>query len=72
MGKQCNIEIVVKRFKDQDQAIRKFIKKTKKEEIVRQVLDRRYFKSKSEKRNEIKRKIKKEKNKQKKLRKVIF
>jgi ribosomal protein S21 len=58
MSKPCNIEIIVKRFKNQDIAIKKFIKKTKKEEIVKEVLNRRYFKSKSSIKNEARRKIK--------------
>ena len=58
MRKKANIVVTPRRRETQDRMIRRFIKKCKKQGIVDEIKDRRYFKSNSEKKNEIKRKIK--------------
>ena len=59
--KPCNFEVYV-RHNDINRAIKQFIKKTKKSGIIHEVLDRRYYKSKSKLRREAKEKSKRQSN----------
>ena len=54
MRKKANIKVTPRRREPQDRMIKRFIKKCKKQGIVDEIKDRRYFKSNSEKKNEIK------------------
>tara|TARA_Y100001938_G_scaffold151137_1_gene246468 strand:+ start:6130 stop:6342 length:213 start_codon:yes stop_codon:yes gene_type:complete len=56
MKKTSNIKVTPRRKESQERMIKRFIKKCKKQGIIDEIKDRRYFKSNSEKRNEIKRK----------------
>ena len=56
MSKPSNITVKPRRKESQERMIKRFIKKCKKQGIVDEIKDRRFFKSNSEKRNEIKRK----------------
>ena len=56
MRKTSNIKVTPRRRETQDRMIKRFIKKCKKQGIVDEIKDRRYFKSNSEKRNERNRK----------------
>jgi ribosomal protein S21 len=56
MNKASNIKVTPRRNESSEKMIRRFIKKCKKEGIVDEVKDRRFFKSNSEKRNERNRK----------------
>ena len=56
MRKKANIKVTPRRREPQDRMIKRFIKKCKKQGIVDEIKDRRYFKSNSEKRNERNRK----------------
>ena len=56
MNKASNIKVTPRRNESSERMIRRFIKKCKKEGIVDEVKDRRFFKSNSEKRNERNRK----------------
>jgi ribosomal protein S21 len=59
MSKKSNITVKSRKNESQERMIKRFIKKCKKKGIIDEVKDRRYFKSNSQKRNEIKRKRKK-------------
>ena len=56
MSKPSNITVKPRRKESQERMIKRFIKKCKKQGIVDEIKDRRFFKSNSEKRNEVKRK----------------
>ncbi len=56
MSKASNIVVTPRRKESQERMIKRFIKKCKKQGIIDEIKDRRYFKSNSEKRNEVKRK----------------
>ena len=56
MRKKANIKVTPRRRETQDRMIKRFIKKCKKQGIVDEIKDRRYFKTNSEKRNERNRK----------------
>tara|TARA_B100000287_G_C20482748_1_gene721801 strand:+ start:139 stop:351 length:213 start_codon:yes stop_codon:yes gene_type:complete len=56
MSKPSNITVKPRRKESQERMIKRFIKKCKKQGIIDEIKDRRYFKSNSEKRNEVKRK----------------
>ncbi len=56
MSKPSNIKVTPRRKESQERMIKRFIKKCKKQGIIDEIKDRRYFKSNSEKRNEVKRK----------------
>jgi len=58
MSKKSNITVKSRKNESQERMIKRFIKKCKKKGIIDEVKDRRYFKSNSQKRNEIKRKRK--------------
>ena len=58
MSKASNIVVTPRRKESQERMIKRFIKKCKKQGIIDEIKDRRYFKSNSEKRNEVKRKRK--------------
>ena len=58
MKKKSNIVVTPRRKESQERMIKRFIKKCKKQGIIDEIKDRRYFKSNSEKRNEVKRKRK--------------
>ena len=58
MSKKSNITVKPRKNESQERMVKRFIKKCKKKGIVDEVKDRRYFKSNSQKRNEIKRKRK--------------
>tara|TARA_B100001113_G_scaffold109030_1_gene88328 strand:- start:148 stop:360 length:213 start_codon:yes stop_codon:yes gene_type:complete len=58
MKKKTNIKVTPRRKESQERMIKRFIKKCKKQGIIDEIKDRRYFKSNSEKRNELKRKRK--------------
>ena len=58
MSKASNITVKPRRKESQERMIKRFIKKCKKQGIIDEIKDRRYFKSNSEKRNEVKRKRK--------------
>ena len=58
MSKPSNITVKPRRKESQERMIKRFIKKCKKQGIIDEIKDRRYFKSNSEKRNEVKRKRK--------------
>ena len=58
MSKKNNITVKPRKNESQERMVKRFIKKCKKKGIVDEVKDRRYFKSNSQKRNEIKRKRK--------------
>jgi len=58
MAKKSNITVTPKRKESQERMIKRFIRTCKKKGIIDEVKDRRYFKSKAQKRNEIKRKRK--------------
>ena len=58
MKKKHNVHVKPRRNESAERMIKRFIKKCKKKGIIDEVKDRRYFKSNSEKRNEIKRKRK--------------
>tara|TARA_B100001250_G_C19671472_1_gene731658 strand:+ start:135 stop:347 length:213 start_codon:yes stop_codon:yes gene_type:complete len=58
MSKPSNIKVTPRRKESQERMIKRFIKKCKKQGIIDEIKDRRYFKSNSEKRNEVKRKRK--------------
>lgn len=58
MSKKSNITVKSRKNELQERIIKRFIKKCKKKGIIDEVKDRRYFKSNSQKRNEIKRKRK--------------
>ena len=58
MRKKANIKVTPRRRESQERMIKRFIKKCKKQGIIDEIKDRRYFKSNSEKKNEIKRKRK--------------
>ena len=53
-----NYSVRVRKKDNIDRVIKRFIKKCKKQGIIDEIKDRRYFKSNSEKKNEIKRKRK--------------
>ena len=57
--KPCNFEVYV-RHNDINRAIKQFTKKTKKSGIIQEILDRRYYKSKSKLRREAKKRFKKQ------------
>ncbi len=56
MSKTSNLTVKPRRKESQERMIERFIKKCKKLGIIDEVKDRRFFKSNSEKRNEVKRK----------------
>mgnify|MGYP001477751105 CR=1 len=56
MSKPSNLTVKPRRKESQERMIKRFIKKCKKLGIIDEVKDRRFFKSNSEKRNEVKRK----------------
>ena len=56
MGKNSNIILKAKKNEPAEKLIRRFIKKVKKEKIVEQVRDRKYYKKPSIKKKEKKRK----------------
>jgi len=56
MRKSGNIIIKARRNEPAERLIRRFIKKVKKEKIIEQVRDRKYYKKPSEKKKEKKRK----------------
>ena len=56
MSKASNIKVTPRRRESQERMIKRFIKKCKKQGIIDEIKDRRYFKSNSEKRNERNRK----------------
>lgn len=58
MSKKSNITVKPRRNESQERMVKRFIKKCKKRGIIDEVKERRYFKSNSEKRNEVKRKRK--------------
>ena len=58
MSKPSNITVKPRRKESQERMIKRLIKKCKKQGIIDEIKDRRYFKSNSEKRNEVKRKRK--------------
>ena len=58
MKKKTNIKVTPRRKESQERMIKRFIKKCKKQGIIDEIKDRRYFKSNSEKKNEVKRKRK--------------
>jgi ribosomal protein S21 len=58
MSKKSNITVKPRKNESQERMVKRFVKKCKKKGIIDEVKDRRYFKSKSQKRNEIKRKRK--------------
>ena len=58
MNKASNIIVTPRRKESQERMVKRFIKKCKKQGIIDEIKDRRYFKSNSEKRNEVKRKRK--------------
>ena len=55
MKKKTNIKVTPRRKESQERMIKRFIKKCKKQGIIDEIKDRRYFKSNSEKKNEVKR-----------------
>ncbi len=59
--KPCNFEVYV-RYNDINRAIKQFTKKTKKSGIIQEILDRRYYKSKSKLRREMKKRFKRKKS----------
>jgi ribosomal protein S21 len=58
MSKKSNITVKPRKNESQERMVKRFTRKCKKKGIVDEVKDRRYFKSNSQKRNEIKRKRK--------------
>ena len=56
MKKTSNIKVTPRRRESQERMVKRFIKKCKKQGIIDEIKDRRYFKSNSEKRNERNRK----------------
>jgi len=56
MSKKSNIIVKPRRNESQERMVKRFIKKCKKNGIIDEIKDRRYFKSNSEKRNERNRK----------------
>ena len=59
--KPCNFEVYV-RHNDINRAIKQFTKKTKKSGIIQEILDRRYYKSKSKLRREMKKRFKRKRS----------
>jgi ribosomal protein S21 len=51
MNKASNIKVTPRHKESQERMIKRFIKKCKKQGIIDEIKDRRYFKSNSEKRN---------------------
>lgn len=49
-----HIEVVSRRGEDTDRLIQRFIRKVKKEKIIEQILDRRYYEKPSVARNKLK------------------
>jgi ribosomal protein S21 len=58
MASKSNLTVTPKRKESAERMIKRFIKTCKKKGIIDEVNDRRFFKSKAQKRNEIKRKRK--------------
>tara|TARA_Y100000034_G_C6755003_1_gene335859 strand:- start:88 stop:294 length:207 start_codon:yes stop_codon:yes gene_type:complete len=54
MGKPVNIEVYPRRGERVEQTIRRFIRKTKKEKLIEQLRDLRYYEKPSVKKNKIK------------------
>ena len=54
MGRPVNIEIYPRRGESVENTIRRFVRKTKKEKLIEQLRDRRYYEKPSVKRNKIK------------------
>ena len=71
MSKKSNITVKPRKNESQERMVKRFVKKCKKKGIIDEVKDRRYFKSKSQKRNEIKRKRKRTLAKAKSIEKGI-
>jgi|TARA_R110002153_G_scaffold197780_2_gene351317 ribosomal protein S21 len=58
MAKKSNLTVTPRKKESAERMIKRFIRTCKKKGIIDEVKDRRYFKSKSQKRNETKRKRK--------------
>ena len=56
MAKKSNLTVTPRKKESAERMIKRFIRTCKKKGIIDEVKDRRYFKSKSQKRNETKRK----------------
>ena len=56
--KKVNVETKVKKDEHIDRVLKRFIKKVKKEQILEEFRDRRYYEKPSEKRNKLKKRIK--------------
>ena len=54
MGKPMHIEVFPRRGESIERTIRRFVRKTKKEKLIEQLRDRRYYEKPSAKRNKIK------------------
>ena len=54
MGRPVNIEVYPRRGESVEQTIRRFVRKTKKEKLIEQLRDRRYYEKPSVKKNKIK------------------
>jgi len=54
MGRPVNIEVYPRRGESVEKTIRRFVRKTKKEKLIEQLRDRRYYEKPSVKKNKIK------------------
>tara|TARA_Y100000310_G_C20027609_1_gene510318 strand:+ start:261 stop:488 length:228 start_codon:yes stop_codon:yes gene_type:complete len=67
MGSPINVEVRIKHGESVERAIKRFLKKCKKERIIENFLERRYYEKPSEKRNKKNIRIKRMNEKNKKI-----